>query len=431
MKKKSKRKLLIRAVICLACLSLLMTAGCSKSKPPAQAMPAPEVEVVQVEQKDIPIYGEWIGALDGMVNAEIKAQVSGYLLKQNYTEGSFVRKGQLLFQIDPRPLQAALDQAGARIAEAEGQLAQANGQFLQAKAQLAQAEADQGKAQLDVNRLTPLAKEKAVTEQELDNALQNNLAARAKVEAAQAGVETAKAAIVAAKASIEAAKAAAATARLNLSFTRIVSPISGIAGLARAQIGNLVSASGDSLTTVSTVDPIKSYFTVTEQEYLQYTRDNPNEKQRQARERQITLELVLADGSVYPRKGKFFVADREVNTQTGSIRLAGLFPNPGNILRPGQYGRVRAVTETKKSALLVPQRAVTELQGKYQVAVVGDDNKVSIRPVTVGERIGSMWIIEDGLKPGERVIVEGTQKVRPDAIVNPKPFAAPPALTTQ
>ncbi|MGH9840732.1 MAG: efflux RND transporter periplasmic adaptor subunit [Blastocatellia bacterium] len=424
MKTLSQHKLVAGGAICLASLFLLATAGCSRAKTPAQAAAAPEVEVVAVEQQDIPVYGEWIGTLDGMVNAEIKAQVTGYLLKQYYTEGSFVRKGQLLFEIDPRPFQAALDQANAKIAEAEGQLAQANSQLLEANAQVLQADANQGRSQLDVNRYTPLAKERAITDQELDNAVQANLAAKAQVEAAKARVETAKAAIVAAKATIAAAKAAAATAQLNLGFTRILSPIDGIAGLAQAQVGNLINAGSGTLTTVSTVDPIKSYFTVTEQEYLQYVRANPNEKQREARNRQFELELVLADSSVYPRKGKFFVADRQVNVQTGAIRMAGLFPNPGNILRPGQYGRVRTVTETKKSALLVPQRAVTEMQGKYQVAVVGSDNKVSIRPVKVSERSGSMWIIEDGLKPGDRVVAEGTQKVRPGVVVNPKPFAA-------
>ena len=429
MKTPSKRKLAAGAIICLTSVSLLAAASCSKPKP--QPMAALDVEVVQVEQKDIPVYGEWIGTLDGMVNAEIRGQVTGYLLRQHYTEGSFVRKGQLLFEIDPRPLQAALDQARARLAEAEGQLAQANSQLSEANSQVLRADANQGKTQLDVNRYTPLAKENAITEQELDNAVQSNLAAKAEVEAARARVETAKAAIVAAKAAIEAAKAAAATAELNLGFTRIVSPIDGIAGLARAQVGNLVSASGDSLTTVSTVDPIKAYFTVTEREYLQYVRTNPTESQRQAIEREIELELVLADGSVYPRKGKFFVADREVNVQTGTIRLAGLFSNPGNILRPGQYGRIRAVTEIRKGALLVPQRAVTELQGNYQVAVVGSGNKVSIRPVKVGERSGSKWIIQDGLNPGERVVAEGIQKVRPDAVVNPKPFVEPSARPAQ
>jgi membrane fusion protein, multidrug efflux system len=426
---KTKRKLTAGAIMCLTSVTLLGAAACSKPKP--QAMAPLDVEVIQVEQKDIPVYGEWIGTLDGMVNAEIRGQVTGYLLKQHYTEGSFVRKGQLLFEIDPRPLQAALDQARARLAEAEGQLAQANSQLSEANSQVLRADANQGKTQLDVNRYTPLAKENAITEQELDNAVQSNLAAKAEVEAARARVETAKAAIVAAKAAIEAAKAAAATAELNLGFTRIVSPVDGIAGLARAQVGNLVSASGDSLTTVSTVDPIKAYFTVTEREYLQYVRTNPSESQRQAIEREIKLELVLADGSVYPRTGKFFVADREVNVQTGTIRLAGLFANPGNILRPGQYGRIRAVTEIRKGALLVPQRAVTELQGNYQVAVVGSDNKVSIRPVKVGERSGSKWIIEAGLNPGERVVAEGIQKVRPDAVVNPKPFVEPSARPAQ
>jgi RND family efflux transporter MFP subunit len=414
------------------CLLPLIIAGCSSSKPAAsQAPPPPVVEVVQVEQKDMPVFGEWIGTLDGMVNAEIKAQVSGYLLKQYYTEGSFVRKGQLLFEIDPRPLQAALDQAKSRVAEAEGQLAQANGQLLQSRAQVAQAQADQGKAQLDVNRLTPLAKERAVSEQELDNAMQANLAAKAKVEAAQAGVETANASITAAKATIEAAKAGVATAQLNLSFTKITSPINGVAGLAQAQVGNLVGPGTSNLTTVSTVDPIKAYFTVSEQEYLQYNRRNPSENAREVRRQQLELELVLSDGTTFPRKGRFFVADREVDVKTGSIRLAGLFPNPGNILRPGQYGRVRTVTEIKNNALLIPQRAVTELQGSYRVAVVGDGNKVNIRTVKVGERVGPQIAIEEGLQAGERVVAEGTQKVRPDMVVNPKPFTAPAATPAQ
>jgi RND family efflux transporter MFP subunit len=382
--------------IFLASFSLLIAGGCSAPPPQAQS-PPPDVEVVQVEQKDVPVYGEWIGTLDGMVNAEIKAQVTGYLITQHYIEGSFVRKGQLLFELDQRPFRAVLDQA-------KGQLAQATAQELQA-------EANQGKTQLDVNRYTPLAQAKAITAQELDNAVQANLAAKAEVEAANA-------AIVAAKASV-------ATAELNLGFTTIRSPIDGVAGLAQAQIGNLVSAGTSSLTTVSTVDPIKAYFTATEQEYLRYMRANPIESERDARLRELELELLLADGTVYPRKGQFYVADRQVNVQTGAIRLAGLFPNPGNVLRPGQYGRVRAVTDTRRNVVLVPQRAVTELQGRYQVAVVGAGNKISIRPVTVGERSGSQWIIEEGLKPGERIVAEGIQQVRPDLVVNPKPFVAP------
>jgi membrane fusion protein (multidrug efflux system) len=350
-----------------------------------------------VEQQDVPVYGEWIGTLDGMVNAEIKAQVSGYLLSQHYTEGSLVRKGQLLFGLDPRPFQAVLDQA-------RGQLAQANAQELQA-------EANQGKTQLDVNRYTPLAKARAITEQDLDNAIQANLAAKALVEAANA-------AIVAATAAVE-------TAELNLGFTSIRSPIDGIAGLALTQVGSLVNAGSTSLTMVSTVDPIKAYFTATEQEYLRYVRMNPIESEREAHTRELELELVLADGTVYPHKGRFYVANREINPQTGAIRLAGLFPNPGNILRPGQYGRVRAVTEIRSKVLLVPQRAVTELQGRYQVAIVDGANTVSIRPVTIGERSGSMWIIEDGLKPCEQVVVEGIQQIRPNLVVNPQPFVAP------
>jgi membrane fusion protein (multidrug efflux system) len=355
------------------------------------------VKTVRVEQKDVPVYGEWIGTLDGMVNAEIKAQVSGYLLTQHYTEGSLVKKGQLLFALDPRPFEAVLDQA-------RGQLAQANAQALQA-------EANQGKTQLDVDRYAPLAKAKAVTEQDLDNAVQANLAAKAQVEAAKAG-------IVAAKAAVE-------TAQLNLGFTSIRSPIGGIAGLALTQVGNFVNAGATSLTTVSTVDPIKAYFTATEQEYLRYVRMNPVESEREARSRELVLELVLADGTVYPHKGQFYVADRQVNPQTGAIRLAGLFANPGNILRPGQYGRVRAVTDIRRNALLVPQRAVTELQGRYQVAVVDGANAVRIRQVTVGERSGSTWIIEGGLKPGEQVVVEGLQQIRPNLVVKPEPFVAP------
>jgi len=386
---------IVAAGISVVSLALL-TAGCSAPRPRPQTTP-PVVKVVEVEQHDVPIYGEWIGTLDGMVNAEIKAQVSGYLLSQHYTEGSLVRKGQLLFVLDPRPFQAALDQA-------RGQLAQANAQELQA-------EANQGKTQLDVNRYTPLAKAKAITEQDLDNAVQANLAAKALVEAAKAAIVTAKAAVE--------------TAQLNLGFTNIRSPIDGIAGLALTQVGSLVNAGSTSLTTVSTVDPIKAYFTATEQEYLRYVRMNPIESEREAHTRELELELVLADGTPYSQKGKFYVADREVNPQTGAIRLAGLFPNPGNVLRPGQYGRVRAVTEIRSHALLVPQRAVTELQGHYQVAIVEGANTVSIRPVTVGDRTGSMWIIESGLKPGERVVVEGIQQIRPNLVVNPQPFVAP------
>ena len=431
MKLLSKRKLVIGAAIGLASLALLVAVLSSKSRPPAQAVPAPEVEVAQVEQKDVPIYSEWIGTLDGMVNAVMTAQVSGYLLRQVYREGSFIRKGELLFEIDPRPLQAALNQSKGELAKAQAQLTQADGQLLQAQAQLAQSEANQGKTQLDVDRYTPLAREKAITDQELDNAVQVNLAAKAQVKASSAGVETAKAAIVAAKAAVTAAEAAVETAELNLGFTKVTSLIDGIAGIAQAQVGNLVSPTSGPLTTVSTVDPIKVYFTPTEREYLNFTRTNPTQSQRDAASSRLELELVLVDGTTYPQKGRFFVADRQIDQRTGAIRIAGTFPNPGNILRPGQYGRVRAVTSLREGALLVPQRAVAELQGGYRVAVVGDANKVSIRAVKVGNRIGSMWIIEEGLNPGERVVAEGTQKVRPDVVVNPKPFVAPSPTPAQ
>ena len=418
-----KHKLVIGATFCVIVIALLVAVGGSRGKDSAPSPPPlPGVEVAEVEQQSVPIHSEWIGTLDGMVNAEIRAQAPGYLRTQRYTEGSFVKKGQLLFEIDPRPFQAALDQAKGELAKAEGQVTQANGQLSQASAQLMQAEANQGKTQLDVDRYTPLAKQKAITDQEFDNAVQANLAAKAQVEATRAGVETAKAGIVAARAAVEASRAAVAKAELDLGFTRITSPIDGIAGIAQAQIGNLINPTSGGLTMVSTVDPIKVYFTLSEQEYLNHTRRHPTLGAWDLAGKKLELELVLADGTTYSQKGRFFVADRQVDQKTGAIRLAGVFPNPGNILRPGQYGRVRAVTNMKAGALLVPQRSVSELQGGHRVAVVGSDNKVSIRPIKVGDRIGAMWIIEDGLKPGERVVAEGIQKVRPDAVVNPIPF---------
>jgi membrane fusion protein, multidrug efflux system len=377
----------------IASVILLSSLGCGKTEPP-QARP-PEVEVVRVEQKDVPIWNEWVGTLEGFVNAQIKPQVTGYLLRQTYQEGSFVKKGQLLFEIDPRTFQAALDQTKAQLANAEGQLAQA--------------EANQVKAQLDVNRYTPLAKEQAVSQQDLDNAVQGNVAAQAQVRAA--------------KAQIDAATAQMAAAQLNLGFTKIVSLIDGIVGVAQAQIGDLVGPTS-LLTTVSTLDPIKVYFPVSERGYLNYIKENPDAAKRAEQERHLGLEMILADGSRYPHEGSFSFADRQVDVKTGTLRLQGLFPNPGNILRPGQFARVRAITTTKKDALLVPQRAVTELQGGYQVAVVGKDNKVEIRPVKVGERIGPQWIIDTGLKPGERVVAEGVQRVKAGMTVNPKPLKA-------
>jgi RND family efflux transporter MFP subunit len=413
--------LVILAPTCLAVYALLAGVSCSKKGPPANP-PPPDVEVVRVEQKDVPIYGEWIGTLEGLVNADIKAQVTGYLIKQNYIEGSFVRKGELLFEIDPRPFQASLDQAQGQLAQATGQLEQTQAQLLQARAQVEVAEANQGRTQLDVERYIPLVKQEAVTKESLDNATQNNLAAKAQVQSAKAAVQTSEAQIVAAKAAVQADQAAVETARINLDFTRITSPIDGIAGVAQQQVGALVGQSSGALTTVSTVDPIKVYFTVSEQEYLDFTRRFPTEASRQVQESKMPLELILADGTIYPQKGRVYFADRQVDPATGSIRIAGLFANPGNRLRPGGYARIRTAHRVYPHALLVPQRAVIDLQGIYQVAVVDSGDKVSIRTVQVGDTVGKMWIINQGLKPGERVIAEGVQKVRAGMQVSPKPF---------
>ena len=438
----AKHKILTFALAIVSIFLVAALLGFARSNKPVAAAPRPlEVEVVPVEQTNVPIYKEWIGTTDGMVNAEIKAQVSGYLLLQDFKERSLVKKGQLLFEIDPRPFQAAVDQANgqvaqfqgqleqatSQVAQAEAQLSQANSQLSQAQAQLAQAEATQVKTQLDVDKYRPLAEQKAVTQQEYDNATQTNVVSKAQVEAAKAGVEaaraqlanakaqvgTAKAGISTAKGQLENAKATVNTAVLNLGFTRITAPIDGIVGIATAQVGNLVNTTSGPLTTVSTVDPIKVYFTLSEQEYLGYSRQNGQLDQ---------LELILADGTTYPEQGKFYFADREVDPKTGAIRMAGVFPNAGNLLRPGQYGRVRAVTSVKEEALLVPQRAVTELQGIYQVAVVEPNNQINIRAVKLGEKSGAMWVVEDGLKPGESVVAEGTLKVRPGMTVSPKPY---------
>ena len=389
----SKYKFWIGGAIGLVIVGLVI--GAVRPKHVSGAMGAPaEVEVVQVVEKDVPIYGEWIGTLDGLTNADVRAQVTGYLMKQAYQEGAFVKQGQLLFQIDPRPFQAALDQA-------EGQLAQA-------KALLANAQAVQVRTQLDVERYGPLAKEQAASQQDLDNAVQNNLAAKATVQTAEAQIKTNEAAVE--------------TAKINLDFTRLMAPIDGIVGQAQLQVGALVNLSSGPVTSVSTVDPIKVYFTVSEPQYLGWRKRFPTESSRLEADKNLRLELILADGSVYPHTGTFYFADRQVDVGTGAIRIAGLFPNPGNILRPGGYGKVRAVIRLQQNALVVPQRAVSELQGGYEVALVGPDNKVNIKTVTVGDRVGSDWVISDGLKPGDRVIAEGVQKARPGALVNPKPF---------
>jgi RND family efflux transporter MFP subunit len=356
-------------VACCFVVFLVLSEACENKSVSAAPGAPPTVQVVEVAQRDVPVYHEWIATLDGYVNAVIQPQVSGYLVQQNYREGALVHKNDVLFKIDPRPFQAILDQA---------------------KAQLAQAEAQLGKTQLDVQRDTPLAREKAIAQSQLDNDIQANLAAKATVQADKAAVEQAE---------------------INLEFTNVRSLVNGVAGIATGQVGNLVGPQ-TVLTTVSQLDPIKVYFVASEQQYLAFAQRNPTVASREKAERELVLELVLSDGTTYPRKGKFFAADRHVDPQTGAIRLAGLFPNPENVLRPGQYGRVRFISYIRPAALLVPQKAVTELQGMYQIAVVGSDDKVSIRTVQVGERSGPMWIIEQGVKPGERVVVEGVQKVR-------------------
>ena len=391
----SKRTLLIGGLFCLIVIGLIIGAV----RPFKHALGAPpgttpDVEVVKVQQEDVPIYHEWIGTFDGLVNADVRAQVTGYLSKQGYQEGAFVKQGQLLFQVDPRPFQAALDQA--------------QGQLAQAKAALANAQAVQGRTQLDVTRYTPLAMEQAASQQDLDNAVQNNLAAIATVETAKAQIKTYEAAVE--------------TANINLGFTRLVAPIDGIAGQAQLQVGALVTPNSGIVTSVSTVDPIKVYFTVGEPQYLAWRKRFPTETSSEAAGKSLHLQLILADGSTYPHEGSFYFADRQVNESTGAIRIAGLFPNPGSVLRPGGYAKVRAVISTQHDALLVPQRAVSELQGSYQVAVVDSNNKVSIRSVTVGDRVGTRWIIADGLNRGEQVVAEGVQKVRTGAQVNSKTF---------
>jgi membrane fusion protein (multidrug efflux system) len=331
-------------------------------------------------QQDVPTYTECIATLDGYVNAQIQPQVTGYLMKQNYTEGTVVHKGDVLFEIDPRPFEAALQQS---------------------KGQLAQSQAQLGKTKLDVARDTPLAKESAIPQAQLDNDVQANEAAKAMVAAAQAQVDQAE---------------------LNLGFTKVRSLIGGVAGLAKGQIGDLVGPT-TILTTVSQVEPIKAYFAISEQQYLKLAdRISAVAEGRRRAGQQKILELVLSDGSVYPRKGSVVLADRQIDVKTGTIRMAGAFENPGGILRPGMFGRVRAVTGVSKAALLVPQRSVVEAQGSYSVVVVDSNNQASIRSVKTGERVGQMWVITDGIKAGEQVIAEGMQKAREGATVRPKQF---------
>ncbi len=361
----------------LILLAGLLAVHCSKG--PSEAPQPPVVEVMPVIQQDVPIHHEWVGTLDGTVNATIRAQVQGYLVRQNYRDGELVKKGQILFEIDPRNFQATLDQA-------MGQLAANQARWATAKANLA--------------RIKPLADLNAVSKKDLDDATGMEQSARASVLSAQAAVDKAK---------------------LQLEFTRVISPVDGIAGLAKAQIGDLVGPGAmEELTTVSTVDPIKAYIQVSEQEYLQASRHAGPRKAR------LNAELILADGSIYPHRGAFAFADRQIDVKTGTMRVATTFPNPGNILRPGQYGKIRVAVTTRKGALLVPQRAVMEMQGNHLVTVVGPGNKADVRPVRAGSRIDSLWVVEEGLQPGETVVVEGIMKVRPGMTVVPKPYAPGP-----
>ena len=377
-----KRPKQTEVTIFVAVSALLCLMGC-KQKPAATA-PPPLVEVTSVTQADVPIYHDWIGVLDGLVNAQIRAQVTGYLLKQNYREGDVIHKGDMLFEIDPRPFQAALDQA---------------------KGVLAEAEARHGKTELDVKRYAPLVKDRAISQEEYDDAVQADLEAEAAVVSAKAQVEQ---------------------AQLNLEFTKITSPIDGIASIAKAQIGDLVGPGSGELTTVSTVDPIKAYFRVTEQAYINFARRFMVESERREQLKQLDINLILTDGTTYPVKGQIYAAGRQIGPTTGALRLEALFPNPEYALRPGQFARIRVKIDMKRDALLVPQRAVSELQGSCQVAVVGPENKIHIQPVRAGERSGNLWVIEDGLQSGQRVVVEGIQKVREGLTVITTNFVAQP-----
>lgn len=358
---------------------LLFFSGC-KQKTPAAAPPPPVVKITSVTQSDVPVYHEWVGTLDGLVNAKIRAQVSGYLVSQSFREGQPIKKGDPLFEIDPRPFKAALDQANGLLAQAEARL---------------------GKTELDVKRYGPLVKDKAISQQEFDDAFQANLEAKAAVLSAKALVEQAE---------------------LNLGFTRILSPIDGIASIATGQIGDLVGPGTGELTTVSTVDPIKAYYNVTEQAYLNFTKLFSRENDRRERLKELEISLVFGDGTVYPHPGTNYASDRQIGPTTGALKLEALFPNPEYSLRPGQFVRVRIKFDLKRGALLVPQPAVSELQGTYQVAIVGAGNTIHLQPVRVGEKSGSLWIIEEGLKPGDRIVAEGLQKIREGVVVNPTNF---------
>ncbi|HUP02489.1 MAG TPA: efflux RND transporter periplasmic adaptor subunit [Bryobacteraceae bacterium] len=392
-----------------AVLSFLL-AGCSRrsdAAPSARSASPPEVRVSPVVKKDVPVYGDWVATLDGYVNANIQPQVTGYLVTQAYREGSFVHKDEVLFEIDPRPFQAALDRAQGQLAEAKAQLTQAQGQLAQARAQLKL-------AQINVTRDTPLAAAHAIPQSQLDTDTQAQAQAEALVTTDQAAIESSRAAIQAADAAVE-------QAQLNLGFTHVRSLIDGIAGIATVQMGNLVSPTAV-LTTVSSLDPIKTYFSISEQEYLAMAGAIHSDGADMLRQgSSIPLQLTLSNNQVYPHQGHIVFADRQVDPQTGTIRIVGAFPNPGNVLRPGQFGRIRALTSFHKDALLVPERAVNQMQGRSMVAVVAPGDTVSLRTVQTGDRVDGMWIVQGGLQAGERVVTEGTLKIGEGAHVTPKP----------
>ena len=385
----------------------------------------PGLTVVTVSapvRKDVPVYSEWIGTTVGFIDAEIHSKVTGYLLAQNYKEGSLVKTGDLLFEVDPRPFQAVVDEASAQVNVANAQLTQARADVDAAKAEIDRAEAAQLKTELDVKRYAPLVKDGTVSQQENDDAVQANLANLASVAAAKGKYDRTKASVIAAQAQIEVARSSLQAAQLNLDFTRVRSPVDGIAGIRVANIGDLVGTNQQQLlTTVSQIDPIFVQFPISEQEYLKL-RDFFFAREAQ---QQPGVELILSDGAVYEHKGKIDIVGREVETSTGTLRIRAIFPNPGNILRPGQYSRIRAATTILKSALLVPQRSVRQLQGEFELAIVEAENKVAFRTVKAGERVGSYWVIEQGLGENDQVVVEGLQDIKTGQTVDPKPAKMP------
>ncbi len=390
----------LAGALALSASLAIAAVGCGKKEAPAAPPPTP-VSVVTVQATDVPLRNDWVGTMDGYVNAQIQPQVSGYLIKQNYSEGSVVRKGQVLFQIDPRPYQATLDQA-------QGQVGQARGSLGQAQAQL-------GLAEINVKRDTPLAEQHAIAQSQLDNDKQMAEQQKANVRAAEAQIATAQAAVEA--------------AQLNLGFTQVRSLITGIAGQATTQVGNLVNTQSI-LTSVSQMDPIKVYFSISDKEYLALSSLNGKTNDLLRSAGHLPLTLTLSNGDKYPQKGRIVFVDRQLNAQTGAIRIAAAFPNPGNVLRPGQFGRVSAETHTDHNVILVPQAAIQELQGIQQVFVVGPDNKVKVANVTLGDQVGNNWVVKGGLQPGSQVITDNLQKLREGAPVSPHaaaPTPVPPA----